>query len=304
MSGRAGGSRLVFYRLMMLRWTVGAAGAAIALVAAGGLGVDGVLAQRGGLAKPLRMYVFDCGTLKNRDPAPYGLTRQQVDPDQLDMADPCFLITHPRGTLLWETGLNDAEFNRAEGGGAQHDKVDISLKSQLSGIGYTPADITYLAISHIHGDHSGNANDYAGSTWIAQKREREAMFAENMPPNLQALAKNYGALKDSKTVLIDGDHDVFGDGTVMLVFTPGHTAGHQSLLVKLSRTGAVFLSGDLYHYPIERTLHVPARGRFQEQFEASKAKVEKLLSETHATLWIQHDKVANAARKMSPKYYD
>jgi glyoxylase-like metal-dependent hydrolase (beta-lactamase superfamily II) len=250
------------------------------------------------------MYVFDCGTLKNRDPAPYGLTREQIDPGQTDMADPCFLITHPRGTLLWETGLNDAEFNRPEGGGSQHDKVDRSLRSQLSEIGYKPADITYLAISHIHGDHSGNANDYAGSTWIVQKTERESMFADNLPPNFQALAKNYSALKDAKTILIDGDHDVFGDGTVTLVFTPGHTVGHQSLLVKLPRTGAVFLSGDLFHYPAERALHAPARGRFQEQAEASKAKVEKLLTQIGAALWIQHDAVANAARKKSPAYYE
>jgi N-acyl homoserine lactone hydrolase len=288
---------------MTTRWA-GVGAAALAAVAAVIVARTVIAQSSGPTPKTLRMYVFDCGTLKNRDPGPYGLTRDQIDPGEVDMADPCFLIVHPRGALLWETGLNDAEFNRPEGGGPQHDKVDKSLKSQLSEIGYKPADITYLAISHIHGDHSGNANDYAGSTWIAQKTERESMFADNLPPNLQALAKNYSALKDSKTILIDGDHDVFGDGTVTLVFTPGHTAGHQSLLVRLPKTGPVFLSGDLYHYPAERALHVPARGRYQEQFEASKAKVEKLLTDTGAALWIQHDTVANAARKKSPAYYD
>ena len=255
-------------------------------------------------AKRLRMYVFSCGTLKNRAPDPYGLTHEQVGPGHDDMADPCFLIVHPKGTLLWETGLNDAEFNRPEGGGAQHDKVDKSLRSQLSDIGYSPAHITYLAISHIHGDHSGNANDFAASTWIAQKVERDAMFADDLPPNLQALAKNYGALKASKTILIEGDHDVFGDGTVTLIYTPGHTAGHQSLLVKLPKTGAIFLTGDLYHYPAERELHVKARGRYQEQFEASKEKVETLLKDTGAALWIQHDAVADATRRKSPAYYE
>ena len=129
------------------------------------------------------------------------------------MSDPCFLIVHPRGTLLWETGLNDAVYDRPEGGGAKHDKIDKSLKSQLAAIGYQPKDITYLAISHLHGDHSGNANDYAGSTWIAQKAERDYMFGPGLPDKIHP--NEYAALKNSKTKLITGDYDVFGDGSVM-----------------------------------------------------------------------------------------
>src|SRR6202521_2585269 len=157
----------------------------------------------------MRMYVFDCATLKDRDPAAYGLTRQQVG--SVNMSDPCFLVVHPRGTLLWDTGLNDAVYNRPEGGGLRHDKIDKSLKSQLAEIGYQPSDITYLAISHLHGDHSGNANDYARSTWIAQKAERDFMFGKNLPETVHPL--EYAALKNSKTIVIDGDHDAFGDGS-------------------------------------------------------------------------------------------
>ena len=192
--------------------------------------------------RSMRMYVFDCATLKDRDPATYGLTRQQVE--SVDMSDPCFLIVHPRGTLLWETGLNDAVYNRPEGGGAKHDKIDKSLKSQLAAVGYQPKDITYLAISHLHGDHSGNANDYAGSTWIAQKAERDYMFSQGLPANIHP--DEYAALKNSKTKLITGDYDVFGDGSVMLILTPGHTPGHQSLLVKLPKTGAVMFGFSLF----------------------------------------------------------
>src|SRR6202521_3980731 len=93
----------------------------------------------------MRLYVFDCATLKDRDPGTYGLKRDQVG--SVNMSDPCFLIVHPRGTLLWETGLNDAVYNRPEGGGIHHDKIDKSLKSQLAAVGYQPKDITYLAIS-------------------------------------------------------------------------------------------------------------------------------------------------------------
>jgi N-acyl homoserine lactone hydrolase len=259
-----------------------------------------LLALLGAGALPAqRLYVFDCATLKDRDPATYGLTRAQVE--SVDMSDPCFLVVHPRGTLLWETGLNDAVYNRPEGGGAKHDKIDKSLKSQLAEIGYKPADITYLAISHLHGDHSGNANDYAGSTWIAQKKDRDYMFGANLPANIHP--DEYAALKNSKTIVIDGDHDVFGDGTVMLIATPGHTPGHQSLLVRLPKTGPVLLTGDLYHFPAERTLHtMPANEK--EMTGASRAKIEALLQKTGAQIWIQHDIIGNGKLKKSPGYYE
>jgi N-acyl homoserine lactone hydrolase len=250
--------------------------------------------------KSMRMYVFDCATLKDRDPATYGLTRQQVE--SVDMSDPCFLIAHPRGTLLWETGLNDAVYNRPEGGGAKHDKIDKSLKSQLAAVGYQPKDITYLAISHLHGDHSGNANDYAGSTWIAQKADRDYMFSEGLPANLHP--DEYAALKNAKTKLITGDYDVFGDGSVMLIFTPGHTPGHQSLLVKLPKTGAVVLTGDLYHFPGERTFHTMPEGEKSKETPASREKIEALVKKTGAQLWIQHDIIGNAKLKKSPAYYE
>jgi len=248
----------------------------------------------------MRMYVFDCATLNDRDPATYGLTRQQVQ--SVNMSDPCFLIVHPRGTLLWETGLNDAVYNRPGGGGAKHDTIAKSLKSQLAAVGYQPKDITYLAISHLHGDHSGNANDYAGSTWIAQKAERDYMFSAGLPANIHP--DEYAALKNSKTKLIEGDHDVFGDGSVMLIFTPGHTPGHQSLLVRLPKTGPVMLSGDLYHFPGERTFHTMPSGEKSLQTPASRAKLEAMIKKTGAQLWIQHDFVANAKLKKAPAFYE
>lgn len=248
----------------------------------------------------MRMYVFDCATLNDRDPANYGLTRQQVQ--SVNMSDPCFLIVHPRGTLLWETGLNDAVYNRPGGGGAKHDTIAKSLKSQLAAVGYQPKDITYLAISHLHGDHSGNANDYAGSTWIAQKAERDYMFSAGLPANIHP--DEYAALKNSKTTLIDGDHDVFGDGSVTLILTPGHTPGHQSLLVKLPKTGPVILTGDLFHFPGERTFHTMPSGEKSLQTPASRDKIEALAKKTGAQVWIQHDIVGNAKLKKAPAFYE
>jgi N-acyl homoserine lactone hydrolase len=249
----------------------------------------------------MRMYVFDCATLKDRDPAAYGLTRDQVQ--SVDMSDPCFLIVHPKGTLLWETGLNDAIYDRPEGGGVKHDKIDKSLRSQLAEVGYKPGDITYLAMSHAHGDHSGNGNDYAGSTWIVQKAERDFMFSDGVAATTTVRPDQFIKLKDSKTIIIDGDYDVFGDGTVTLIATPGHTPGHQCLLVKLPKTGPVLLSGDLYHFPGEREFHTfPTITN--AQYVASRAKVEALIKTTGAQLWIQHDMIGNRKLKKSPEFYE
>jgi N-acyl homoserine lactone hydrolase len=251
----------------------------------------------------LRMYVLNCGTLKDRGPEQYNLTPDQVE--SKDMSDPCFLIVHPRGTLLWETGLNDAQYNTPGGSGPRHDIVEKSLKSQLGAVGYTPEKITYLAISHFHGDHAGNANDYAASTWIVQEPEREAMFREGSAATPGSNQATYSALKNSKTILARGDHDVFGDGTVVLKPTPGHTPGHQSLFVKLRRTGPVVLSGDLYHFPAERTLGKMPTGEAERgQTATSRRSLEQFVSDNRAQLWIQHDMTTYRKLRLAPEYYD
>jgi glyoxylase-like metal-dependent hydrolase (beta-lactamase superfamily II) len=251
-----------------------------------------------------RLYVFDCGVLKRGEPTAYGLTRAQVG--STDFSDPCFLVVHPRGTLLWDVGIIPDD--QIKPGGVEVQAANgtnvagKTLRSQLAAIGYGPRDITYLAVSHGHADHVANANEYAGATLLMQKAEWNAMFgaeAQKLP-----LFAVYGALESSKTILLEGDRDVFGDGTVVIKSTPGHTPGHQSLFVKLAKTGPVLLTGDLYHYAAERTLHtVPTRDS-KEQTVASRASIDELLRSTGAQLWIQHDILTNATLKHAPLFYD
>ena len=120
----------------------------------------------------------------------------------------------------------------------------------------------------------------------------------------QAVFANYSGLEHNKTVLLDGDHDVFGDGTVMLISTPGHTPGHQSLMMKLTKTGTIILTGDLYHYAAERTLKTLPNADNKPVTAASRAKVEELLKQPRTQLWIQHDIVGNATLEKSPQYYE
>jgi N-acyl homoserine lactone hydrolase len=250
---------------------------------------------------PIRLYVFDMGTLKSANPKALldrGITTT-------DMSVTAYLVVHPQGLLLFDTGVIPDDQIKPEGTTVARATAHKTLVAQMAEIGYKPSDITYLALSHGHYDHTANANEFAGATWIAQKAEREVMFGETAPPRTYAPA-TFSALKDSKTKLVQGDYDVFGDGTVMLVLTPGHTPGHQCLYVKLAKTGPVVLTGDLYHYPVERTSNDfnPYGGTVAEEEVASRSKLEAFLTEKGATLWMGHDIIQTATLRKSPAYYE
>jgi N-acyl homoserine lactone hydrolase len=262
--------------------------------------------------KTVRLYVFDCGTLR-ADPARFRLEKEEVA--TTDLAVPCFLIVHPQGRLIWDPGaVPDADWTPTGAMVAHHlvlpdgSERDLMLRkplmTQMADVGYSPADITHLAFSHYHYDHTANANAFAGATWLVRQVERDAMFAEK-PPGLTQPA-SYAALKTSKTVIIESDeYDVFGDGAVIIKLAAGHTPGHQVLYVKLPKTGGVVLSGDLYHFPEARTLKRVATFDFdQAQMPVSREAIEAFLAQIGAQLWIQHDYVGNTRLKKAPDYYE
>lgn len=260
----------------------------------------------------VRLYVLDGGVLAS-DPARYHMTDDQVQSTALSVA--AYLIVHPKGVVLWDAGaVPDEERASKPAGAAQHLTLadgqgrDVTLGptllEQLRASGYSPADVTYLVLSHYHWDHTANANAFAGATWLVRKVEHDAMFAPNATGSIRP--STYAALASSRTEYITTDeYDVFGDGTVIIKFAPGHTPGHQVLYVKLERTGPVVLSGDLYHYPEERSLgKIPTFEFDAEQTKASRADVEAFLKRKGAALWIQHDLVAHRKLKKAPEYYD
>jgi len=254
--------------------------------------------------KSLRVYVFDLGILDNPDISRYSLRREEIGTHLMSV--PSFLIVHPKGTLIWDTGaIPDSTF-KPDGMPARLNYA-TSLKplmSQMAQVGYKPADITYLAFSHFHWDHVGNANLFAGATWLVRQKERDIMFSDT--PSTRTIPANYSALKNSKTVIIkDDEYDVFGDGAVIIKSAPGHSPDHQVLFLKLAKTGPVVLSGDLWHYPEERTLgRLPTMEFDKQQTAASRERIEAFLKKTHAQLWIQHDYLAVSKLKKAPAYYE
>jgi glyoxylase-like metal-dependent hydrolase (beta-lactamase superfamily II) len=178
------------------------------------------------------------------------------------------------------------------------------LIAQLVEIGYPPSKIRYIAFSHYHYDHTANAGSFAESTWLVRKVERDAMFAATAPGTTRP--DTYAHLKNAKTILIEKDQfKVFGDDSVVIKFAPGHTPGHQLLLVRLKSTGPVLLSGDLYHFPQERTLNrFPVFEFDREQTRRTRVEIENFLKTTGVSLWIQHDFIANSKLRKAPGFYD
>jgi len=251
-----------------------------------------------------RLYVFDCGSIKGLDPALFTFKKEELA--EVDFVVTCYLVVHPKGTLMWDVGVIPDAALKADGTPVTEgiSTATRPLVPQLAAMGYRPADITYLALSHYHSDHTANANAFAGATWIVQQADRDVMFAEK--PQGIIKPDHYSALKNSKTIVLHNeDHDVFGDGTVVLKSTPGHTPGHQALYVKLAKTGPLLLAGDLYHYPEERTFkRFPSFEFNKDQSAASRAAMDDFMKKTGAVMWIEHDMPTHAKLKKAPAFYE
>lgn len=253
-----------------------------------------------------RLYVLDCGTIAPMDPALFNLRKEEIAGDG-GFVSPCYLIVHPQGTLVWDVGQVPDKDIRDDGTEAVAQgilKATRRLDRQLESLGHPVPGITYVAMSHYHTDHTANANAFAGSTWIVQQPEYDMMFKDG-EVGIRT-PETYAALKDARRITLDGkDHDVFGDGTVVIKSGPGHTPGHQMLFLRLANFGPLLLEGDLYHYPEERTLdRVPTFDHDAAVTRDTRRKLEAFLAETGATMWIQHDPPTYATLKKAPEYYD
>jgi N-acyl homoserine lactone hydrolase len=259
------------------------------------------------MAQSLKLYVFDTGSIVGINPVGFHLTKEEVG--ETDMICASYLIVHTAGgrteTLVWDSGVvPDAEVEAGRGV-TKRGTATKTMHSQLAAVGFAPKDITYFALSHMHYDHVANSNAFAAaSTWIVQRPERDAMFSDK--PGAAAQPALYSALKDAKTKVLDGaDYDVFGDGSAVIKAAYGHTPGHQVLVLKLAKTGPVVLAGDLYHYQQERfTDKVPGFEFNREQSLASREKIETLVKQSGAQLWIEHDLAHFRTQKKSPEFYE
>jgi glyoxylase-like metal-dependent hydrolase (beta-lactamase superfamily II) len=259
--------------------------------------------SRSSVASP-RIYVFEAGNIRGLDPKLFNFTRAELK--EVDFVNIAYLIVHPKGTLMFDTGAVPDSHFKADGVPVTEGIMSASkpLIPQLKAAGYSPSDVNYLVLSHYHSDHTANANAFAAGTWIVQQAERDFMMADKPKGIIQP--DHYSALRNAKTrVLNNEDLDVFGDGTVVVMATPGHTPGHQVLFVRLAKRGPVLLAGDLYHYPEERTTgRIPTFEFNADQSRASRQKVEAFVTQNKAELWIEHDIATHAKLPKSPQFIE
>jgi glyoxylase-like metal-dependent hydrolase (beta-lactamase superfamily II) len=259
-----------------------------------------------GSAAGPKLYILDCGTISKMDTNLFGLKPEEVKTN-IGFASPCYLVVHAKGLLIWDVGqVPDADIpdNGTEVVQQGILKATRKLTSQLASLGYSPKDITYVAMSHYHADHTANANMFAGSTWIVQQAEYDIMFSDAQVGI--RTPDSYKDLKNAKRIALqNADHDVFGDGTVVVKTAPGHTPGHQMLFLKLKKFGPLLLAGDLYHFPEERTLdRVPTFDFNAAMTRETRKKTDQFLTDSRAQMWIQHDAPTYATLKKAPEFYE
>jgi N-acyl homoserine lactone hydrolase len=230
----------------------------------------------------------------------------------IEFSSTCWLIQRGNEWLLWDTGVPESASHDPKGWSTLPKLIvyhlDKTMTDQLAEIGLKPSDITYVAISHTHGDHIGNVRLFQESTILIQRAEYEWISSPDGPNDnvnqLKALARNLmGTPKHLK--LLDGDTDVFGDGSVTLISTPGHTPGSQSLMVHLKNSGFIILSGDVVH--LEENLEkdaVPSLNTDKTASIASMESIKRTIVTYKAKFFINHDKAESDALKLIPAFYD
>ena len=279
---------------MKLNSLLPAAAAVLSLAAAASMAQTGAAAPKG----VEKLYVINCGEGVAGDISRWspGVNVGKSMP----FVDTCYLIRHAQGWFLWDTGLADSIAAMPNGlapadPAATHWHRPKSLAGELDKLGVKSADIKHLAVSHTHPDHIGNVEMFPTAMLYVQKAEYDWPGANNAP-----------RFKPEHPVTrIDGDKDVFGDGSITIVSTPGHTPGHQSLLVKLPKTGAVLLTGDAVHFKSNwDNRGVPAGNFDKAKTVASMNRMAELLAQHKAALWINHDKAQRDSQKMAPEFYE
>jgi len=253
-----------------------------------------------------RLYVIDCGENHVNDLSRWTSPADAGKP--FVFSDNCYLIEHGKDWMLWDSGYPDALALLPHGQTSPNGLITAYRKKplvdSLREIGLAPADVTVFAMSHSHPDHAGNANLFVASTVYMQTAEYDAVFGPQ--PQRYGFNPAYLAkLRNAKVMKLNGDYDVFGDGSVVIKSTPGHTPGHQSLYVRLPKTGPVLLSGDMVHLKSNwDARRVPAINYSAEETLRSMRQMDAFMHATGAKLWINHDPEQSATLPKAPQFIE
>lgn len=256
----------------------------------------------------LKLYRLDCGHMTLGDKSVMsdeGLYKGQ----SYDIVMSCYLIKHGADWMLWDAGLPRKYLAGPLTEGSFTTGLDRTIVDQLGDLGLRPADIKYVAVSHAHFDHAGQVDDFPNATLIIQRAELDAMAdtktaaARYIDASLFRSHVAGGRLQ--RVRVIDGDVDLFGDGTLKTIATPGHTPGSMALLVDLKHAGPYILSGDQWHFTENHARQqVPTWNYDHRQTIDSGRKLDRVIADSHATLVIEHEPVDNGKLPRLPGFLD
>ena len=238
-------------------------------------------------AADLELWRLDCGEMVIDDVSYFSDTHT-YDGQSATISNGCYLIRNGERLLLWDAGIARDYLGNTESRDGWLSSISVTIEAQLEEIGYKASDVDFLGISHFHGDHIGQAPEFAGATLLMHSAAVD-WIRNNPPGNARSkLAAWFDG--DSAMTGFDRDHDVFGDGSVSVLVLPGHAPGHTGLLVRLPETGHVLLSGDLYHFSSEIGKRTVSRwNTSRADTLASLERFEGIIDTLDPIVVVQHD---------------
>ena len=222
---------------------------------------------------------LDCGS-GNNDQRRFSDTFAYSNP-QVPFTFSCYVIKHGNDYMVWDTGYLP---------GSTPNAPKVTLGEQLAQMNVKPEQVKFVGISHFHADHTGQLNTVPNATLLIGEREWAALTAPKPMAGANVAGFTHWISGGGKVEPQAADKDVFGDGTVMILRTPGHTPGHQSLLVRLKDKGPVILLGDAAHFHENYENNgVPGFNYDRAETLASLDRIKQIEKNLHATVIIQHD---------------
>lgn len=268
----------------------------------------------------MRLYVLNSGSLSLGKGALQNLAPMEP---QIRIPVAMFVIKHPNGNVMFDTGNNDKIIKDPSYWGPNFAALkpvntpDVSIESQLARIDMKPDDLTYVVVSHMHLDHGGNVGKFPNSTLIIQRDEIEyAMFPDEpfagafIPGDVAELRSGIGVKKPNAIpmlVLEETDLDIFGDGSIVVKRARGHTKGGQMLVVRLPNTGTVILTGDAAYFRDNVTKSIPpniALAYDPAGIMRGYEWIRYMMASEGADFFTSHDPDVFKAYKKAPEYYD
>ncbi|MGB3314347.1 MAG: N-acyl homoserine lactonase family protein [Albidovulum sp.] len=243
-------------------------------------------------AAEIELWRLDCGRIEIRNQDLFSDSFAYSGGARM-LTNSCYLIRHDSDYMLWDTGLPGAMAGQppnTDPAAAFVPSLDRTLTSQLGNLGITPDMVTRVGISHGHFDHTGQAADFAPATLLIGAGDLTAMQSTPLPFAFDPASLDPWLNGDAPVEAVTGDRDIFGDGSVIMMAMPGHTAGETALLVRLAEAGPVLLSGDVVHFQEQlQNRAVPVINTDRADSLASIARLIETAENLGAQLVIQHE---------------